>query len=308
MKRIWVLGLIINLITFFPLSGQSFSLHLWPKGQIPNYKPSGEYEIRDNSDIVRIRDVQEPLIEVYLPAKRNSTGQAVVICPGGGYRLLAWDWEGTDIAKWLNSQGIAAIVLKYRLPSPASGIEPHITPMLDAQRAMRLVRHHAEEWGIEKHKIGILGFSAGGHLASTLSTHFDYGNSQSTDSIEQQSCRPDFSILMYPVISSEPGFWHQGSFRALLGENPSTELLEYFSSEKQVKEDTPPAILIHSADDVSVPVKNSIVYFEALLNKGIPAELHVYPFGGHGFSLALNQGYLSGWTERVMEWLKNLDL
>jgi acetyl esterase/lipase len=308
MKRKWFLSLLIIVITFSDISAQSFSLLLWPDGQMPNFRESGESEIRDSSDIVRIREVQQPLIEVFLPAKRNSTGVAVIICPGGGYRQLAWDWEGTDIAKWLNSKGITAIVLKYRLPSEASSIEPHKTPLLDAQRAMRMVRHHAEEWGVMKNKVGIMGFSAGGHLASTLSTHFDYGISQSSNAIDQQSCRPDFSILMYPVISSDSIFSHKGSFRALLGEYPGEDLLYHYSSEKQVKEDTPPAILIHSANDVSVPAKNSIVYFEALIDKGIPAELHIYPFGGHGFSLALNKAYLSGWTERVMDWLNNLEL
>ncbi len=287
------------------LLSQPFNLSLWPDGEIPNHRPSGEQEAADTSDIIRIRLVQHPGIAVYLPSKKNATGQAVVICPGGGYHILAYDWEGLDIAKWLNSHGIAAIVLKYRLPVSKSNIIPHKSPLMDAQRAMRMVRHNATAWNINPQKIGIMGFSAGGHLASTLSTHFDQGNPAHSDPIERHSCRPDFSILMYPVISSDPAISHKGSFNALLGENPDPDLLEYYSNERQVTAETPPAILIHSADDKGVPVENSIVYFTALRKHNIPAEMHVYPYGGHGYSLAIGQGYLSSWTNRVIDWLKS---
>jgi acetyl esterase/lipase len=290
------------------LTAQNYVLPLWPDGQIPNFRDTGESEIRDTTEIVRIRNVQTPDIAVFLPAKRNANGQAVVICPGGGYWILAYDWEGTDIAKWLNSKGVAAIVLKYRLPSSNNNIEPHKTPLLDAQRAMRMVRHHAQDWNIDPSQVGIMGFSAGGHLASTLSTNNDRGNPQNHDPVERQSCRPDFSILMYPVISSDTTIWHQGSFRALLGESPSQAMLDYYSSEKQITSDTPPAILIHSGDDKAVPVQNSIRYYEELLKQNIPAEMHIYPYGGHGYGLALDKGYLSSWTERVADWLKELKM
>jgi acetyl esterase/lipase len=286
---------------------QSFTLPLWPEGQVPNYRDIGEKEIHDSTDVVRIRNVQNPDIAVFLPAKKSANGQAVIICPGGGYWILAYDWEGSDVAKWLNSKGIAAVVLKYRLPSSPTNIIPHKTPLLDAQRAMRMVRHHAAAWNIDPEQVGIMGFSAGGHLASTLATHYDQGNLNSTDPVEKHSCRPDFSILMYPVISSDPAIWHQGSFKALLGENPSQEMLDYYSNEKQVNADTPPAILIHSADDKAVPVQNSIRYFEALLANNIPAEMHIYPFGGHGYSLALDKGYLASWTDRVIDWMRSLE-
>ena len=177
---------------------------------------------------------------------------------------------------------------------------------MDAQRAMRLVRYHAEKWNIDPNRIGIMGFSAGGHLASTLSTHFDRGNPQAEDPVEQVSCRPDFSILIYPVISFTGEFQHTGSRKNLVGEEE--ELMLFYSNEKQVTADTPPAILIHSSDDKGVPVRNSIVYYEALISKGITAEMHIYPYGGHGFSLAIGKGYLSSWPERCYDWLVNLEL
>jgi len=276
---------------------------LW-EGDPPNYKETGEVTIWDTSDIVRIRNVQKPDIAVFLPSKKNSTGEAVVICPGGGYGILAYDWEGSDIARWLNSEGISAFVLKYRLPGSKSNIVPHKSPLMDAQRAMRLVRANAEKWNIDPTKIGIMGFSAGGHLASTLSTHFDAGDPSSDDPVEHESCRPNFSVLVYPVVSLEADFTHKGSGKNLLGEDPDPELLRYYSNELQVTEDTPPAILIHSDDDKAVPVENSISYFQALRANKVTSELHIYPYGGHGYSLAIGQGHLSTWPDRVIEWIK----
>jgi len=283
---------------------ESFSLNLYPDGQIPNYKDVGEQEVWDTTNIVRISKVQIPDIKVYLPEVSSASGEAVVICPGGGYRILAYDWEGEDIAEFWNSKGVAAIVLKYRLPTSESQIEPHKSPLMDAQRAMRYVRYNADSWGIDPGKIGIMGFSAGGHLASSLSTHYDAGNPESDDEIERVSCRPDFSILVYPVISFTGEFQHSGSRKNLVGEDST--LMEYFSSEKQVTNDTPPAILIHASDDKGVPVKNSIVYYEALKANGVLVEMHLYPHGGHGFSLAKDEAQLSGWPERCWEWLEEL--
>jgi acetyl esterase/lipase len=298
---------LILLISFALFTASGFSqnriLPLWEDNP-PNYKEAGEVAIWDTSDIVRVRLVQQPDIAVFLPSKKNATGEAVVICPGGGYGILAYDWEGSDIARWLNSQGIAAFVLKYRLPGSKSNIVPHKSPLMDAQRALRMVRFHAEQWNIDPGKIGIMGFSAGGHLASTLSTHYDGGDPSSTDPMEQVSCRPDFSILVYPVISFSDPFTHSGSRRNLLGENPDPELVKYFSNELQVTEDTPPAILIHSEDDKSVPVENSLLYFKALRTNEITSELHIYPYGGHGFSLAIGQGHLETWPDRVIQWIR----
>jgi len=286
---------------------QEFAIPLWPENEIPNFIDTGEAEAADTTDIIRIRHVQIPDISIYLPSRRNATGKAVLVIPGGGYRVLAYDSGGTEIAKWLNSKGIAAFVLKYRLPHTSNNIIGHKSPLLDAQRAMRLIRHHADRWEIDPQQIGVIGFSAGGHLASTLATQFDYGDEGNHDPVERHSSRPDFSALIYPVITSDTTFSHRGSFRALLSENPTDELLLKYSTEKQVKEDTPPTILIHSADDTSVPVQNSIAYFQALMEKDIPAELHIYPYGGHGFSLAIGRGHLQTWTDRVIDWIFYLE-
>lgn len=288
------------------LYSQNIVMDLYPEGKIPNFIPSNEKEVRDTTETVRISTVQTPDISIFLPTKKSATGEAVIICPGGRYHILSYDWEGESIAKFWNSKGVTGIVLKYRLPTSRSQIEPHRSPLMDAQRAMRLVRYNAEKWNIDPGKIGIMGFSAGGHLASTLSTHFDEGDSDSEDPVERISCRPDFSILIYPVISFTGDFMHSGSKRALIGE--ISELAEYYSNELHINSNTPPTILIHAADDTSVPVENSIVYFQKLVKNNVPAEMHIYPYGKHGFSLAIGKGHLSGWPERVHEWLKSLEL
>lgn len=286
--------------------GQNFSLPLW-SDPIPNYQKTDEVEIRDVTDIVVVRAVQKPEISVYLPSKKNATGQAVVVCPGGGYRVLAYDWEGSDIARWFNSKGIAAIVLKYRLPESKSNIVKHKSPLLDAQRAIRLTRYHAREWNIDPDKIGIIGFSAGGHLASTAGTHFDVGQPRATDPVESLRSRPDFLILLYPVVTFTQSFMHRGSRDALLGESPDSTLVQYYSNELQVTADTPPTFIVHAGDDKVVPVENSWVFYQALKDNGVPAELHIYPTGGHGFSLAIGKGYLETWTDRCIDWLKALN-
>lgn len=300
MKKLLVFLFLISILT--PLMAQNQIIPLW-QSDPPNYQETGEVTIWDTADIVRVRNVQKPDIAVYLPSKKNSSGEAVVICPGGGYSILAYDWEGSDIARWLNSRGIAAFVLKYRLPGSNSNIVPHKSPLLDAQRAMRMVRSNADKWNIDPGKIGIMGFSAGGHLASTLSTHYDAGDPASADPVEQVSCRPDFSVLVYPVISFTEEFQHSGSRINLLGKDADETLVKYYSNELQVTEDTPPAILIHSDDDKAVPLENSIAYFEALRANDVLSELHIYPYGGHGYSLAIGQGHLSTWPDRVIDWI-----
>jgi len=300
MKKLLICLLITCILA--PLAGQNQIIPLW-EGDPPNYRETGEVTIFDTADIVRVRNVQKPDIAVFLPSRKNATGEAVVICPGGGYGILAYDWEGSDIARWLNSEGIAAFVLKYRLPGSKSNIVPHKSPLMDAQRAMRMVRSNAEQWNIDPAKIGVMGFSAGGHLASTLSTHFDGGDPSSSDPVEQESCRPDFSVLVYPVISFTEDFQHSGSRINLLGKDADEALVKYYSNELQVSEDTPPAILIHSDDDTVVPVENSIAYYKSLRTNKISSELHIYPYGGHGYSLAIGQGHLSTWPDRVIEWI-----
>jgi acetyl esterase/lipase len=252
--------------------------------------------------------VSSPSIEVRLPSRGNATGQAVIVCPGGGYGGLAYDWEGTDIAGWLNSRGVAAIVLRYRLPADGDVAQQKwLCPLLDAQRAIRFTRAHAAEWAIDPAKVGIMGFSAGGHLASTAGTHFDAGDKTAADPIDRLSSRPDFLILIYPVITMSE-FTHGGSRENLLGKNPDEALVRRYSNELQVTADTPPTFLLHAGDDDAVPVQNSLLFYQALLAHKVPAELHVYPHGGHGFSLALNKGRLQDWPQLCARWLAELEV
>ncbi|MDT0675625.1 alpha/beta hydrolase [Autumnicola musiva] len=288
---------IFVLVTTTSIMAQDHTLPLWPNS-IPNSQPSEEKEKADKGDILWISKVQEPEIQVFLPPKNISTGQAVIICPGGGYEGLAFDWEGTQISKWLNTKGIAGIVLKYRLPSSASVKVSHEAPLQDAQKAMQLVRENADSWNINKDKVGIIGFSAGGHLASTLGTHLN-----KEDSVNS---RPDFMALIYPVISMKNGITHQGSRNALLGDNPDKELVEQFSNETRVSKETPPTFILHATDDESVPVENSILFYKALKENNIYAEMHIYPEGGHGFSLGNGNPVLESWPKLFCNWLKNI--
>ena len=300
MKKV---ALFLSAFALFAFSFAQPKYSIWENDNIPNYQKSNDEEIVDKTKITFIRNVQKPEIEVYLPTPRNANGRAVVICPGGGYAGVAYDWEGTDIAKWLNTHGIAGIVLKYRMPGAKSNIVRHISPLVDVQRTMRFTRHHAEAWNINPEKVGIMGFSAGGHLAATLGVHYDKGWEETDDPIDQHSARPDFMILMYPVISMTDSSMHKGSRDNLLGKNFDPELATFFSTEKQVHKNTPPTILIHASDDKVVPVENSLMFYEALLSNKVPVEMHIYPFGGHGFALALDQGYLSSWTDRCIDWM-----
>jgi len=287
--------------------GQEFRIPLY-KGSIPDARDTVIVETSElQYNMTMIRKVQTPDIAVYLPSKRNATGQAVVVCPGGGYWVLAYDWEGSDVARYLNSIGVAAIVLKYRLPVYGNSVVPHKAPLLDAQRALRLTRFNAAKWNIDPRKIGVMGFSAGGHLASTLGTHYDYGNAVSADSVERMSCRPDFMILMYPVITFTDPAVHAGSRDALLGAGADKNMLTYYSNELQVKDDTPPAFLVHADNDKAVPAENSLLMYKALRAKNIPAELHIISEGEHGFSLGLGNEHIHSWTRNLELWLEWLN-
>jgi acetyl esterase/lipase len=241
-----------------------------------------------------------PYISVYLPSHEASTGAAVVVCPGGGYAHLAVDHEGRVPARFLNSLGAAAFVLHYRIAPRYH----HPAPLQDAQRALRMVRARSNEWHIDANRIGIWGFSAGGHLASTAATHFDRGQADALDPIERVSSRPDFAILSYAVITMEPPYTHMGSRKNLLGPNPAAELVESLSNEKQVRTDTPPTFLFHTTADSAVPSENSVKFYEALRKAGVPAELHIYEVGRHGVGLAPNDPILSTWTDRLAAWLR----
>ena len=307
MKNLYLVALVTIFLSHNHSFGQTI-LPLWPDG-VPNQNPSGEVENKMYKDILRISNVQNPTLEVFLPAKKTATGQAVVICPGGGYSILAYDWEGIDIAKWYNAQGIAAVVLKYRLPKSITLIKPEIAPLQDAQRAIRLVRHNAKKWNVDPTQIGVMGFSAGGHLASTLGTHFaEDVLGDSKDSINSLSARPDFMVLIYPVITFDKKHYHRGSKNNLIGENASQELIDHYSNDLQVSSDTPTTFLLHTTDDKVVPVVNSLLFYQALKRNGVAVEMHIYPEGGHGFGLGIGRGHLQQWPDRLKQWLNHIKI
>tara|TARA_R110002050_G_scaffold261556_1_gene401663 strand:- start:161729 stop:163525 length:1797 start_codon:yes stop_codon:yes gene_type:complete len=279
---------------------QTKEVPLWDK--VPNSIENIEYQevfrLNSKGKATGILKVINPRLKMFL-ADTNTNNAAVVICPGGGYGVLSHDKEGDKIAEWLNSIGISAFVLKYRLPSDIIMKDKTIGPLQDAQEAIRTVRRNAKKWHIDPNKIGVIGFSAGGHLASTISTHYN-DNVYASD---ETSARPDFSMLIYPVISMEDGITHNGSKVNLLGENPSEALIETYSNEKQIDANTPPpTILIHATDDRSVPVENSINYYLALKENKVPAEMHIYENGGHGFGLGRFGTHLN-WPKACENWL-----
>jgi len=263
---------------------------LWPAGA-PGAKGTAEGD--------------KPTLTIYLPAKDKATGAAVVICPGGGYGHLAMDHEGHQIAQWLNSFGVAGLIVKYRHHGTGYG---HPAPLQDAQRAVRMARSRAGQWNIDPARIGILGFSAGGHLASTAGTHFDKGNAGAKDPIDRVSCRPDFMVLIYPVVSFTQWYTHKGSRRNLLGDNPDKELIESLSNEKQVTPETPPTFLVHTYEDTGVPAENSIYFYLALRKAKVPAEMHLYHKGRHGFGLGKTVGPVSSWSVRCADWMRSQGL
>jgi len=240
-----------------------------------------------------------PNLTVYLP-QVNGVQSGVVVCPGGGYGMLAVDHEGKQIAEWLNARGLAAFVLRYRLgPRYHNPVE-----LGDAQRALRLVRYRAAEYGIAADRIGIWGFSAGGHLASTAGTHFDSGLPDASEAIDRTSSRPDFMVLCYPVISFITPYTHRGSMRNLLGDNPDPQLAASLSNETQVTPQTPPTFLFHTNSDSGVPAENSVLFYLALRKAGVPAEIHIYERGEHGVGLAPFDPVLSSWSRRLEAWMK----
>jgi acetyl esterase/lipase len=245
-------------------------------------------------------DNDKPKLQVFLPEKQTSQA-AVVVCPGGGYGHLAMDHEGSQIAEWLNSLGVAAFVLDYRHGGKGYA---HPAPLDDAQRAIRTVRSRAKEFNVDPKKVGIMGFSAGGHLASTAGTHFDAGKSDAKDAIDKVSCRPDFLILCYPVVTFTDPNVHKGSRKNLLGEKPDPELVKHYSNETQVTSETPPTFLFHTNADKSVVPENSILFYMALRKAKVPAEVHIYQDGKHGLGLAANDPVVTTWKERLRDWLK----
>jgi acetyl esterase/lipase len=278
-------------------------LTVWPNG-VPGSVKNDTYSEKAteaNGIANRYEKVTDPTLTVFLPSADKATGTAVLICPGGGYGVLAFDHEGYAIARWLNENGIAGIILKYRLPSDLIMKDKSVGPLQDAQEAIRILRRNREHWKINPNKIGVIGFSAGGHLASTLSTHYADKVYESNDTT---SARPDFSLLIYPVITFDASFTHAGSRKNLIGDNPSEDAVKKFSNELQINGKTPPAFLIHSSDDKTVPVKNSLVYYENLVKNNIPAEMHIFQKGGHGYGLSVGRGTQSAWPDLCIRWMK----
>lgn len=300
--------LLLSLLLFFTVHisyGQNV-IPLWPD-EVPNSQETDETETIERNDYTWIENVQIPTLEIFLPPKGVATGQGVVICPGGGYRGVAYDIEGTEVAKFLNTKGIAGFVLKYRMPGAGSVAVRNEAPLQDAKRAIRTVRANADKWNLSNNKIGVMGFSAGGHLASTLGTHFNSEDNFDKDSTDLVSARPDFMILVYPVITMKQPYTHQGSRDNLLGEDPDEKMIQYYSNETQITKETPPTFLMHASDDEGVPVENSLMFYQALKENGVSAEMHIYPEGGHGFNLAVGRGHLQGWTERLYDWLQYIN-
>jgi acetyl esterase/lipase len=246
--------------------------------------------------------LDQPKITDYRAPADKAKSAAVVVCPGGGYEVLASDHEGRMVAEWLNSLGVSAFVLQYRLGPRYR----HPVPLQDVQRALRTVRARAGEWGVDPRRIGVLGFSAGGHLASTAETHFDDGRADAADPMERVSSRPDFAVLCYPVISLVTSAVHAGSRSALLGENPDPKIVDSLSSELQVTPRTPPTFLWHTDDDEAVPVENSVLFFEAMKKAKVPGELHVFAHGKHGAGLAPNDPALSQWPHLCALWMEGM--
>lgn len=270
---------------------------------IPNAKSDAsviEKSEIGSDGILRISDVTIPTLTVYLPKKEKTNGTAVIICPGGGYWILATGHEGEEVAKEFVKIGVTAFVLKYRLPDSRTQLTPEVAPLQDAQKAIQLIRERAEEWKLDPTKIGVLGFSAGGHLASTLGTKF---NKSLIENRKRISLRPDFIILIYPVISSDPTIAHGSSFDKLLGSKNSDIKREEYSSEKHITNQTPPTFLIHASDDDGVSPSNSVVFYQALLKNKISAEMHLYQKGGHGFGLK-NPTTEDVWFDRLQNWMK----
>jgi acetyl esterase/lipase len=281
---------------------QALTVKLWPEG-VPNSIENCLYKERKwtTPDRSYYASVTDPEIKVYLAPKAVTSGTAVIICPGGGYTRLAFGHEGVDIAEWFNSNGITAIILKYRLPSDSIMADKSIGPLQDAQEAIRIVRRRSQEWGIDPSRIGIMGFSAGGHLASTLATHFNEKVYEPADNV---SARPDFAILIYPVISLTKPMTHNGTRSSLLGNDPDTTAVVHFSNQYQVTPETPQVFLVHSSDDKAVPVANSLDFYKALVINKVPAEMHIFQQGGHGYGLAVGKKTESQWPDLCINWLK----
>ncbi|MCK5922838.1 MAG: alpha/beta hydrolase [Methylococcales bacterium] len=292
-----VLALAYAMPSFLVSAGEVIPLY---SGTIPNSIPHSLSETVEERDgqFSGYKGATTPTLEIVLPKNERKLTPAVVICPGGGYVRQVYRKEGTDIAKVYIEHGVAAFILKYRIPNDQTMADKSIGALQDAQQAIKLVRQNAAKWKVDPSKIGIMGFSAGGHLASSAATHFKKDYIPNPDKI---SLRPDFAILVYPVISMIDGITHVGSKENLLGKAPSDSIVKLFSNELQIDKDTPPTWITHAGDDNAVPVANSVRYYNALIKNGVPAEMHLYPEGGHGFVL---KNPAETWMRQIFDWMK----
>lgn len=280
MKKLFIISILMLASNLF--AQKTIEIKLWPNGAPNSNELKGtEQELEKN----RISNIIDPTLTIYTPKKSN--GMAIIMCPGGGYTRLAMDHEGHDMASWFNTQGITYAVLKYRMPNGHNEV-----PLSDAEQAVRILRSQAKEWNSDLNKIGIMGASAGGHLASTLATHYT-----------SEETRPDFQILLYPVITMNPSKTHLGSRNNLIGMKPSDELVKRYSNELQITAQTPQAFIVLSGDDKAVPAENSVNYYLTLLTNNVSATMHIYPIGGHGWGFNDSFPYKRQWTEELEKWL-----
>ncbi|MDR2674840.1 MAG: alpha/beta hydrolase [Opitutaceae bacterium] len=275
-------------------AAQPAVIPLWPEG-VPGLRADAA---PDQDAPARSSGIHHPTM-LFFPAENNATGAAVVVCPGGGYSGLSMQNEGRDVAAWLNSIGVSAFVLKYRMKEYG---QP--APLQDVLRAIRTVRAGADKFGLLADRIGVLGFSAGGHLASCAATLFDAGAGRTGAPLDATSARPDFAVLVYPVISMRDDIGHRGSRKNLLGANPPAALIDLYSTDERITKNTPPTFLVSGSDDKTVPVQNSIRFYLALRREGVPAELHLYQNGAHGFGMKTGAGNASTWTARCADWMR----
>jgi len=301
MIRLFLSTVLFIFGSHWAVGAQDF-IPLWEKGRMPNSKGM---ELKDDIRDERIYQVGTPGLSAFFPSRQENKGTAILICPGGGYERLAYKISGTQMAKWFNTLGISAFVLNYRLPNSPDVQRREIAPLQDAQRAIRIIRSNAAKWQITTDKIGVMGTSAGGHLAANLVT-VTQDFAKFNDTYDKFSFAPNFVILISPVITMGE-YTHATSKRNLLGANPSAELIEKFSLEKQVTATTPPAFLVHAADDKAVNVRNSLMFYHALLDKNISASLHVFPHGGHAIALRNNPGSTETWTRLCEMWLVEMN-
>ncbi len=295
-----VMGLFMAALTCAVLPGEGAEAAILPAPEgmeeVPLWAAGAPDRLGDG-------EPDRPRLVVFPAPPETATGAAVIVCPGGGYHGLAMDYEGFEVAQWLNRHGVTGFVLRYRL-SPYR----HPVPLGDAQRALRLVRGRAAEWGVDPARLGMLGFSAGGHLTASAGTHFDGGNPDAADPVERLSCRPDFLILIYPVITFKPPYGHEGSGKNLLGESPDPALLDLLANDERVTRETPPSFLVHSTADTAVPSENSLLFYMALKRAGVSAEMHIYSHGEHGYGMGRCDAVLSTWTDHCIDWMRGLGL